>query len=118
MKVIVSVSSGTDDPTRATLGMLAAKVAVDQGHEVVVWLQGEGVAIANKNVYDKIQGLNMPPMKAVVEALLSASIPIWVCEACAKGRNLTPENWIENSSYKTMGDYVSAALNMDKSLNF
>lgn len=56
MKVIVSVSSGTDDPTRATLGMLAAKVAVDQGHEVVVWLQGEGVTIANKNVYDKIQG--------------------------------------------------------------
>jgi sulfur relay (sulfurtransferase) complex TusBCD TusD component (DsrE family) len=56
--------------------------------------------------------------KAIVEALLSASIPIWVCEACAKGRNLTPENWIETASYKTMGDYVSAALNMDKSLNF
>ncbi|MDM9383640.1 DsrE family protein [Chlorogloeopsis sp. ULAP01] len=118
MKVIVSVSSGTNDPTLATLGMLAAKVAVDEGHEVIVWLQGEGVTIANKNVYDKIQGLNMPPMKAVVEALLSANVPIWVCEACAKGRNITPENWISTASYKNMSDYVSTALSMDKSLNF
>ncbi|MBD2435172.1 DsrE family protein [Fischerella sp. FACHB-380] len=118
MKVIVSVSSGTNDPTLATLGMLAAKVAVDEGHEVIVWLQGEDVTIANKNVYDKIQGLNMPPMKAVVEALLSANVPIWVCEACAKDRNITPENWISTASYKNMSDYVSTALSMDKSLNF
>ena len=31
MRVIVAVSAGTDDPTRATLGMLAAKVALDKG---------------------------------------------------------------------------------------
>jgi uncharacterized protein involved in oxidation of intracellular sulfur len=61
MKVMVSVSFGTDDPTRATLGILAAKVAREQGHEVIVWLQGEATTIANKHVYDKIQGLNMTP---------------------------------------------------------
>lgn len=70
MKVIVSVSAGTDDPTRATLGMLAAKV------------------------------------------------PLWVCEACGKGRNVAPENWLETASYKTMGDYMGAALSFDKSLSF
>jgi uncharacterized protein involved in oxidation of intracellular sulfur len=118
MRVVVSVSYGTDDPTKATLGMLAAKVAVDQGHEVTIWLQGEGVTIANQQVYDKIQGLNMPAMKSVVEPLLSAQVPIWVCQACAKGRNVSPENWVETASYKGMGDYVQAALNMDKSLNF
>ncbi len=31
MKMIIAVTFGTDDPTRATLGMVAAKVAVDQG---------------------------------------------------------------------------------------
>ncbi|MBA2547770.1 MAG: DsrE family protein [Burkholderiaceae bacterium] len=117
MKVIVCVSSGTDDPTRATLGMLAAKTAVGQGHEVVVWVQGEGVNIANKNVYDKIQGINMPPMKAIVESLLADKIPLWVCEACAKGRHVTPENWVETATYKNMGDYVTAALAADKSLS-
>ncbi|MBX9810619.1 MAG: DsrE family protein [Burkholderiales bacterium] len=118
MKVIVSVSAGTDDPTRATLGMLAAKVAQEQGHEVTVWLQGEAATIANKHVYDKIQGLNMPPMKGIVEALLAAKVPIWVCEACGKGRNVTPENMLETACYKNMGDYVALALAADRSLSF
>ncbi len=118
MKVIVSVSAGTDDPTRATLGMLGAKAAVDRGHEVVVWLQGEAATIANRNVYAKIQGINMPAMKDVVEALVAAKVPLWVCEACGKGRGVTPENWLETASYKTMGDYVAAALSFEKSLSF
>jgi uncharacterized protein involved in oxidation of intracellular sulfur len=118
MKVTVSVSSGTDDPTRATLGMLAAKAARDQGHDVTVWLQGEAAVIANKHVYDKIQGINMPPMKGVVEALLGAKVPLWVCEACGKGRNVTPENMIGTACYKGMGDYVALALAADRSLSF
>lgn len=116
MKVIVCVSSGTDDRTRATLGMLAAKAAVAQGHEVVIWLQGEAASIANKNVYDKIQGINMPPMKDIVASLIGDKVPVWVCEACGKGRNVTPENWLATASYKNMGDYVTAALAADKNL--
>ncbi len=116
MKVIVSITSGTDDPTRATLGMLAAKSAVAQGHDVVIWLQGEAANIASKHIYDKIQGINMPPMKDIVASLLADNIPLWVCEACAKGRNVTPENWLATATYKTMGDYVTAALAADKCL--
>ena len=35
---IISGSRGTDDPTMATLPFMAAKVAKEQGHEVVLWL--------------------------------------------------------------------------------
>ncbi|PSP16852.1 MAG: sulfur reduction protein DsrE [Cyanobacteria bacterium QS_8_64_29] len=118
MQVVVAVSYGTDDPTKATLGMLAAKAAADRGHAVTVWLQGEGVAIANRHVYGTIQGLNMPAMKDVVEALIAAETPLWVCQACAQGRNITPDNWVSTATYKGMGDYVSAALAADKTLNF
>jgi uncharacterized protein involved in oxidation of intracellular sulfur len=118
MKVIISVSAGTDDPTRATLGILAAKAGLEQGNEITVWLQGEAVTIANKNVSGKIQGLNMPPMKDAVEKLVSSNVQFWVCKACGEGRNVGPDNWLETASYKTMGEYVSAALGMDKSLSF
>lgn len=119
MKVTISVSAGTDDPTRATLGMLAAKAAREQGHEVTGVAPRRGAAVsANQHVYDKIQGINMPPMKGVVEALLAAKIPIWVCEACGKGCNVTPENMIETACYKGMGDYVALAFAADRSLSF
>ena len=118
MKVIVAVSAGTNDPTQATLGMLAGKAAKDKGHDVAIWLQGEAAVIANRHVYGAIQGVNMPAMKDIVAALLAAKVPLWVCEACGKGRGVGPDNWVETASYKAMGDYVGAALSYDKSLSF
>ena len=38
---IISGSRGTDDPTMATLPLMAAKTAKEQGHDVVLWLWNE-----------------------------------------------------------------------------
>lgn len=118
MKIMITVTSGTDDPTRATLGMLAAKAAVEQGHEVTVWLQGEAATLANRNVYPFIIGVNMPSMQETVEFLVGNKVPLWVCQACGKGRNVGPDNWVGTASYKKMGDYVEAILSMDKNIEF
>ena len=118
MKVVISVSSGTEDPVRASLGIRAARVAAEQGHEVIVWLQGEAVAIANKNIYEMIVGHNLPPMRDDLNMLLGANVPLWVCEACGKGRNVSPENWVDTASYRNMAEYMTAVLNSDKNLHF
>ncbi|MFA9460216.1 DsrE family protein [Thiohalorhabdus methylotrophus] len=118
MKVVVSVTHGTDDPTQATLGVLAAKAAADQGHEVTVWLQGEGAVLANKNVYPHVQGVNMPAMKDAMEALVDKGVPVWVCKACGVARDVGESNWVATASYKTMGDFVGAALEADKNIDF
>lgn len=118
MKIMITVTSGTDDPTRATLGILAAKAAVEQGHEVTVWLQGEAVTLANHNVYLSIVGVNMPAMQEAIEFLIGNKVPLWVCQACGKGRNVGPENWVKTASYKRMGDFVAALVDMDKNIEF
>ena len=117
MKVIVSVTSGTEDPTRATLGILAAKQAMDQGHEVTVWLQGEGAVLANKRVYPTVVGVNMPPLKDAMEALVAAGVPMWVCKACGEARDVTADNWVATAEYRGMGDYVSAVMEADKNID-
>jgi sulfur relay (sulfurtransferase) complex TusBCD TusD component (DsrE family) len=114
MKILVSLSSGTDDPTRAALGMLSAKAAAEQGHDVLVWLQGEAAVIANRNVYPFIHGVNMPPMENIVDALIARNVPVWVCEACARGRNVTPQSLIPTATLKGMGDFVAAATARDR----
>ncbi len=118
MKMLIAVTSGTDDPTRATLGMIAAKVAKEQGHDVTIWLQGEAAVIANAQVYEKIVGHNMPPMKGLVEYLVGAGVEIWVCEACAKGRNVGPDNFVATARYMGMGDYVKAVAAAERNLSF
>lgn len=118
MKVVVAVTSGTEDPTRATLGILAAKAAAERGHEVIVWLQGEGVVLANRNVYPTVQGVNMPPMKDALEFLLDAGVPLWVCEACGKARDVHPDNWVATASYKGMGEYMDAVIDAERHIDF
>jgi uncharacterized protein involved in oxidation of intracellular sulfur len=118
MKFVIAVTHGTDDPTQATLGMMAAKVARDQGHDVTLWLQGEAAVIANRTVYEKIQGVNMPPMKMVLDALIASGVTLWVCEACAKGRGVGPDNFVDGAVYKGMGDYIGAVVLAERSLNF
>ena len=41
-KILVHVISGPEDPTRAALGLLVAKSAIDEGHSVAVFLAGDG----------------------------------------------------------------------------
>jgi uncharacterized protein involved in oxidation of intracellular sulfur len=118
MKVVVSVTHGTNDPTQATLGILAAKSAVDQGHDVTVWLQGEAAVLANKNVYPSVQGVNMPALKDAMEALVEKQVPIWVCKACGIARNVDESNWVATASYRGMGDYVAAVTEADKNIDF
>jgi len=48
--LIISASKGTDDPTMATLAFIAAKVATDEGHQVILWLQNEAVVLAKKGI--------------------------------------------------------------------
>jgi predicted peroxiredoxin len=63
MQFIISGSRGTDDPTMATLPFMAAKVAREQGHDVVLFLWNEAVTLARPGIGDNLVGVNLPPLK-------------------------------------------------------
>src|SRR4026207_914012 len=83
---IISGSRGTDDPTMATLPFMAAEVAEEQGHEVVLGLWDESVTLGRKGTADHVTGVNLTPLKDLLAAVQAANIPIWVCGACAVAR--------------------------------
>ena len=69
MQFIISGSRGTDDPTMATLPFMAAKVAKEQGHDVVLWLWNEAVTLGRKGIADTVVGVNLAPVKDLLAAL-------------------------------------------------
>jgi predicted peroxiredoxin len=115
---IISGSRGTDDPTLATLPFIAAKVAKEQGHDVVLWLWSEAVSLARKGVAEHVTGVNLTPLKDLLAAIQAAGIPIWVCGACAVARQIGTADLVEGSVIKGMPDYISAILERDKSISF
>jgi uncharacterized protein len=56
-KLLVHVTCGTDDPTKAALAFLVAAAAIDEGHEVHLFLAGDAVQLIRKPVIDNLVGL-------------------------------------------------------------
>jgi uncharacterized protein involved in oxidation of intracellular sulfur len=115
---IISGSRGTDDPTMATLPFMAAKVAKEQGHEIVLWLWNEAVALGRKGVADHVTGVNLTPLKDLLAALQAANIPIWVCGACAVARQISGTDLVTGASIKGMADYIKAVAERDRNVAF
>lgn len=115
---IISGSRGTDDPTMATLPFMAAKAAKEQGHDVVLWLWNEAVTLGRKGGADHVTGVNLTPLKDLLAAVQSASIPIWVCGACAVARQITPADLVGGATIKGMPDYIKAVAERERSVAF
>ena len=56
MRLLVQVATGPVNPTRAALGLLAARTAAEEGHEVRVFLAGDGVQLARPETAAATQG--------------------------------------------------------------
>ncbi len=116
--LIISALKGTDDPTMATLAFIAAKVATDEGHQVILWLQNEAVVLAKKAIVEGIQGVGLKPLKELAAALESANVTIWVCQACAVARQISEGELVKDACFKTMADYIRAVIEADRNLSF
>lgn len=118
MQFIISGSRGTDDPTMATLPFMAAKVAKEQGHDVVLWLWNEAVTLGRKGIADTVVGVNLAPVKDLLAALQAAGVPIWVCHACAVARGVDANMLVDGATFKGMPDYIAAVAARDRSVAF
>ena len=115
---IISGSRGTDDPTMATLPFIAAKVAKEQGLDVVLWLWNEAVTLGRKGTADHVTGVNLTPLKDLLAAVQAAGIPIWVCGACAVARQITEADLVAGATIKGMPDYINAVIERDRNVTF
>ncbi len=115
---IISGSRGTDDPTMATLPFMAAKVAKEQGHDVILWLWNEAVALGRKGTADHVTGVNLTPLKDLLASVQAANIPIWVCGACAVARQIGGADLVAGAAIKGMPDYIKAVAERDRNVAF
>lgn len=117
-RFLISGSRGTDDPTLATLPFMAAKIAKEQGHDVVLWLWSEAVTLSQQGTADYVTGVNLTPLKDLLAAVQSVKIPIWVCGACAVARQVKETDLVGGATIKGMPDYIQAAADREKVISF
>ena len=87
-RILVHSATGPDDPTRAALALLIAKTAAEDGHEVQVFLAGDGVHLANAETADATSGLGTGSVGEHLAALRNAGLTVFLSGMSSKARGI------------------------------
>jgi uncharacterized protein len=86
--ILVHVATGPENPTRAALGLLVARTAAEEGHEVTVFLAGDAVDLAREATAAAAQGIGTGSVAEHLEALKAAGITIFLSGMSSKARGI------------------------------
>ncbi len=90
-RLLIHIATGPGDPTRAALGLLVARTAIENGHEVDVFLAGDGVALLRPETLDAAHGIGTGHMREHVDALVAGGASLYASGMSSKARGLTAD---------------------------
>ena len=96
-KVVIMATHGPEDKERATLPFVMATAAQLMECECVVILQGTGVLLAQKGVYDHIFAGGLTPLKDLFATFMEAGGKLLVCTPCIQERQLEQSMLVEGA---------------------
>jgi predicted peroxiredoxin len=90
-RLLVHIATGPHDPTRVALGLLVARTALQAGHDVDVFIAGDGVAAVRPETLDAGAGIGTGSLREHVDALVAGGATLYASGLSSKARGLTAE---------------------------
>jgi predicted peroxiredoxin len=87
-KLLIQLATGPENPTRAALALLVARTALEEGHDVRVFLAGDAVQLARPATASLAHGIGTGSFGEHWEALTSAGISIFLSGMSSQARGL------------------------------
>lgn len=87
-QILVHVTHGPEHPTRAALGFLVARTALDEGHGVSLFLAGDAVQLLRDAVLENLSGLGTGSLKEHYDVIVSGGGRFYLSGMSSKGRGL------------------------------
>ncbi len=86
--LLVHVTHGPEAPTRAALAFLVAKAAIDEGHEVTMFLAGDSVQLLRAAVLDTLTGLGTGSLRESFDAVVAGGAKLCASGMSSKARGV------------------------------
>jgi predicted peroxiredoxin len=87
-KLLVHITCGPENPTRAALGFLVAKTALEEGHDVSLFLAADGVQLLRDGVIDSLTGLGTGSLRESYDAIVAAGGRFYLSGMSSKARGV------------------------------
>ena len=113
-KLLIHIHSGPELKNKLTLGLLVAKTAVTEGHDVKLFMAADSVHALNCKTEGEIVGQGTGDVKLHLDALAAANVEIMVFGMSAKARGYD-ESLLEgfNASFAMPVKLITSSLNAD-----
>ena len=87
-RFLIHIHTGPENPTKAALGFLVAATALREGHQVDLFLAGDGVSLFTPDVLQTLEGTGTGKLSAHLEAILAGGGRFYLSGMSAKVRGL------------------------------
>jgi uncharacterized protein len=87
-KILVHITHGPEHPTRAALGFLVAKAAIEEGHEVSLFLAGDAVQLVRDAVIDNLAGLGTGKLRESYDAIVAGGGRFYLSRMSSQARGV------------------------------
>ncbi|MBW3594141.1 MAG: DsrE family protein, partial [Actinobacteria bacterium] len=88
---LVQIVSGPEHATRAALGFLVAQGAVEDGHDVTVFLAADGVQWVNRAVTDAVAGLGGGKLSDGLDAIKQGGASFYASKMSLGARGIADD---------------------------
>ncbi len=88
MKILIHITTGPENPTKAALGFLMAKTAIEEGHSVTLFLAGDAVQLFRNEVLDNLTGLGTGKLRDHYDAIIKGGGKFYLSGMSSKARGV------------------------------
>lgn len=88
-KILVHLTSGPENPTKAALAFLVARTAIEQGHSVSIFLAGDAVQVLRDAALDNLAGLGTGKLREHFDAIVKGGGKFYLSGMSSNARGIT-----------------------------
>lgn len=88
MRLLVHIATGPENPTRVTLGLLVARTALAEGHEVDVFVAGDAVHIVRSETREAVMGVGTGSAAEHWQALRDGGARLYASGLSSRARGI------------------------------
>ena len=87
--ILVHLTSGPENPTKAALAFLVARTAIEQGHAVSIFLAGDAVQLLRDAALDNVSGLGTGKLREHFDAIVKGGGRFYLSGMSSNARGIT-----------------------------
>lgn len=117
--LLVHITQGPEAPSQVALGLLVARTALADGHDVTVFLAADGVQMMRDAVLDATQGVGIGSAREHFDAIASGGGRFYVSKMSSMARGVSEAD-LEGkpAQFASPNDLVRITMESDRALTY